>query len=163
MPTTMSGMDDLLRLAPPPATLRHPPDWSLMPEPVPDDLRAVVDRYGCGRFDDFLTLWSPGHPNRYADLVFQTAQQRDVLRQRPSDVAAGWDPDRLQPWGMSDNGDACFLELDSGEVVLLEARGPDTHRHAGGVSSFLAAFLAGGRVAVFPDGIEPSDPRFSPH
>jgi hypothetical protein len=139
----VSDLDELLALAPPPGP-PPPVDWAAAPA-LPDDYRALVDRYGAGSFAG-MGLLVPGHPNRFLDLLRQTGPQRDALRT----IETPYPPDELLPWGIDENGNvAWWVMRDDWPVVANEARGHDWLRHDGGVVSFIAGVLAG-RV----------DPRF---
>jgi hypothetical protein len=133
----VSDLDELQRLAPPPADV-PPIDWAAAPE-LPDDYRALAERYGAGSFAG-MGLLVPGHPNRFLDLLRQVEPQRDALRSTDTP----YPPDELLPWGIDENGNvAWWLMRDDWPVVANEARGREWLRHDGGVASFLAGVLAG--------------------
>jgi hypothetical protein len=133
----VSDLDELARLAPPPAAV-PPVDWAAAPD-VPDDYRALAERYGSGSFAG-LGLLVPGHPNRFLDLLRQIDPQRDGLRT----TETPYPPDELLPWGIDENGNvAWWLMRDGWPVVANEARGTRWLRHDGGVVAFLAGVLAG--------------------
>jgi hypothetical protein len=133
----VSDLDELQRLAPPPAEVPAI-DWSGAPA-LPDDYRALAERYGSGSFAG-MGLLVPGHPNRFLDLLRQVERQRDALRT----IETPYPPDELLPWGIDENGNvAWWLMRDDWPVVANEARGREWLRHDGGVVAFLAGVLAG--------------------
>jgi hypothetical protein len=133
----VSDLDELERLAPPPAQVPAI-DWAAAPD-LPDDYRALAERYGAGSFAG-MGLLVPGHPNRFLDLLRQVEPQRDALRTADTP----YPPDELLPWGIDENGNvAWWLMRDDWPVVANEARGREWLRHDGGVVSFLAGVLAG--------------------
>ena len=133
----MSDLDELERLAPPPAQVPAI-DWAAAPA-LPDDYRALAERYGSGSFAG-MGLLVPGHPNRFLDLLRQVEPQRDALRA----TETPYPPDELLPWGIDENGNvAWWLMRDDWPVVANEARGREWLRHDGGVVSFLAGVLDG--------------------
>ena len=139
----MSALDELQRLAPPPDGAR-PVDWDAAPA-LPDDYRALVERYGSGSFAG-LGLLVPGHPNRFLDLLRQIEPQRDALRT----IETPYPPDELLPWGIDENGNVAWWRMrEDWPVVANEARGHEWLRHDGTATELIAGVLAG-RV----------DPRF---
>jgi hypothetical protein len=132
----VTDLDELIALAPPPP--QPPPvDWDAAPE-LPDDYRALVDRYGAGSFAG-MGLLVPGHPNRFLNLEWQVDRQRDAMRT----IETPYPPDELLPWGIDENGNvAWWVMRDDWPVVANEARGHGWLRHEGGVVSFLAGVLA---------------------
>jgi hypothetical protein len=134
----MSELDELLGLAPPPGEPPPPVDWDAAP-PLPEDYRALVERYGSGSFAGMGVL-VPGHPNRYLDLLRQIEPQRDALRTTDTP----YPPDELLPWGIDENGNVAWW-WTSGDwpVVANEARGHAWVRHDGTVTAFLVGVLAG--------------------
>lgn len=134
----MSDLDELLALAPPPEDPPPPVDWAAAPS-LPEDYRALVDRYGAGSFAG-LGLLVPGHPNRFLDLLRQIEPQRDALRT----IETPYPRDELLPWAIDENGNvAWWWVTDDWPVVANEARGPEWLRHDGTATGFIAGVLAG--------------------
>lgn len=134
----MTDLDELMRLAAPPSEPPRPVDWSAAPE-LPEDYRALAERYGAGSFAG-MGLLVPGHPLRGADMLRQIAPQRDAMRT----IETPYPPDELLPWGIDENGNvAWWLMRDDWPVVANEARGHVWLRHDGTVTEFLAGVLAG--------------------
>jgi hypothetical protein len=132
----VNDLDELIALAPPPA--QPPPvDWDAAPR-LPDDFRALVDRYGAGSFAG-LGLLVPGHPNRFLDLLRQVEPQRDALRT----IGTPYPPDDLLPWAIDENGNVAWWWTQDWSVVANEARGPQWLRHDGTATAFIAGVLAG--------------------
>jgi hypothetical protein len=138
----VSALDELIALAPPPDEV-PPVDWDTAPA-LPDDYRALVDRYGAGSFAG-LGILVPGHPNRFLDLLRQIEPQRDALRT----IETPHPPDELLPWAIDENGNVAWWWTGDWSVLANEARGPEWLRFDGTATEFIAGVLAG-RV----------DPRF---
>jgi hypothetical protein len=138
----VSALAELIALAPPPDEV-PPVDWGAAPA-LPDDYRALVDRYGAGSFAG-LGILVPGHPNRFLDLLRQIEPQRDALRT----IETPHPPDELLPWAIDENGNVAWWWTGDWPVLANEARGPEWLRFDGTATEFIAGVLAG-RV----------DPRF---
>jgi hypothetical protein len=134
------SLDELERLVPPPPEPPPPVEWTIE---VPEDYRALVDRYGAANLGG-LQLLVPGHENRYLDLLRQIEPQRAALGPSP------YAPEDLLPWGIDEAGNVVWW-LTQGEwpVVANEARGEDWYRYEGGAVAFLAALLSGRETTEF--------------
>jgi hypothetical protein len=131
------NLDELERLVPPPAEAPAV-DWSAIE--VPEDYRALVERYGAAALGG-LQLLVPGHENRYLDLLRQIEPQRAALRTLGD---APYDPDDLLPWGIDESGNVVWwLMRGDWPVVANEARGEDWLRYEGGAVEFLTETLSG--------------------
>ncbi|MFC7645676.1 hypothetical protein ACFQX6_37470 [Streptosporangium lutulentum] len=64
----MTDLEALVRLCPPPNSATHI-DWNGIEAglgmPLPDDYKALAERYGPGNFCDYLTLYHPHGPTEY--------------------------------------------------------------------------------------------------
>lgn len=171
----MSSLDDLRRLAPPPAERPPPADEdaasSAFGVRLPADYLALVGEWGAGTFDDFISVYAPGHPNPNLDLVREAegwswALEQEVEAGERHPFAPHIGPGGLLAWGASANGDPCFWHLRSPDpgswfVAIQEARGPDWHIYEGGLVDFLVAVLEGReRVSVFPEDVPSAAPGF---
>lgn len=171
----MAALDDLRRIAPAPPQAPPAVDWAAAGAAVgtrlPRDYMKLVDEWGAGTFDEFISVFAPGHDNPNLDLSHEAGGWQWALRQQ---VEAGerhpFDPrirlGGLLAWGASANGDPCFWHLRTDDpaswvIAVQEARGPDWHTYEGGLVDFLVAVLDGReRVSVFPDDVPSAAPSF---
>jgi hypothetical protein len=173
----MTAIDNLRAIAPPPC---QPPgrnvDWEATETQLglilPEDYRGLITEWGAGSFDDFVTLYEPGHPNPNLELVHRAEDWRWAMGETakdeplrfPTHIGVGG----VLAWGSSANGDPCFWHLrsedpDAWVIFIQEARGPDWYVYEGGLAEFLVAFLERReRVVVFPDDVSSAPPRFLP-
>ena len=156
-------IDELTRLVPPPEDPPPPPDWGLPTQELPSDYRALVERYGPGTLAG-LTIFTPGHENRYVDLDRQTGELRGILKDlRERGIEPDYEPDALIPWGIDESGNVVWWlttgDPDRWPVIANEARGDEWQRFDGGAVAFLVALLNGSEESVFlvveGDGFEP--------
>jgi hypothetical protein len=79
----MSDLDRLVGLTPPQDTATSALDWAAVEAALalslPDDYKALVQRYGSGAFDDFIWLLSPG-ASEHLDLLRQRRARLDALQ-----------------------------------------------------------------------------------
>ena len=171
-----SGLDRLTALVQPPSSPPGAPDWKSAEEALgfglPSDYRQLVEVYGAGSFDEFISLLVPGHENPHLDLLRQRDVRLDALRTLreggetiPFDVDAGQED--IVPWAITDNGDVVYWireprdAPDDWRVVVNEARGPAWEAFAGSATEFLAAVLSETtRIAIFPEDFPSDSPRF---
>lgn len=155
----------------------------------PSDFVALVQDYGSGTFDDFISVLQPAEVNPHLDIARQFGGKLNSLSrlsrsitlpaegildgyQAPGeDVPYGTDlrAPGIIPWAVTDNGDVCYwitsqLETpDVWTVVVNGARGLDWQEFEMSATDFLVATLSGGvRVRSFPDDFPSSVPTFSP-
>ena len=146
----MSDLDELTKLVAPPDDPPPPPHYD---QELPADYRALVERYGPGTLAG-LTIFTPGHENRYVDLDRQTGELRGILKDlRERGIEPEYEPDALIPWGIDESGNAVWWlttgEPDAWPVIANEARGDEWQRFDGGAVSFLAALLNGSEESDF--------------
>ncbi len=171
----MTALDDLRRTAPPPGDTPPRADVATAEAELgvrlPGDYLSLVEEWGAGTFDGFLSVFAPGHENPSLDLVHEArgwewalleearAGERHPFAPR---IAVGG----LLAWGATANGDPCFWHLRAQNpaswiVAVQEARGPDWHVFEGGLVDFLSAVLGGREhVGVFAEDVPTADPRF---
>jgi hypothetical protein len=171
-----SALDDLLGLVPPPAGARPAVDWPAVDWPeveralgvrLPADYKGIVEAYGPGQFDDFLTLYQPATRFLTIDLAYQAENRRAVLAQLLEDLP--YAPEELLPVAGTDNGDIVYWVLEepadpeSWTITGNEARHTSWPRFDGGLAEFLYAVLSR-RLSfpIFPDGFPSPAPRFQP-
>jgi len=156
-------IDELTRLVPPPEDPPPPPDWGPSTQALPSAYRALVERYGPGTLAG-LTIFTPGHENRYVDLDRQTGELRGILKDlRERGIEPDYEPDALIPWGIDESGNVVWWlttgDPDRWPVIANEARGDEWQRFDGGAVAFLVALLNGSEESVFlvveGDGFEP--------
>ncbi|WP_435888324.1 Lsr2 family DNA-binding protein [Streptomyces niveus] len=171
----MTDLEALVRLCPPPNPPMHI-NWNgieaRLGMPVPEDYKALADRYGPGGFCDYLALYHPNGPTEYVNLTGpMPARIRSYLR---TDYDRGtypvpYDPDHLFACGVTDNGEYLFWITDPAtdssrwRIAVNEARGPVWFTYDGTVTSFLVSVLTGEtRVPQFPDNLLDERPTFTP-
>jgi hypothetical protein len=132
-------VNELTRLVPPPA---DPPPVEAAG--VPDDYRALLERYGPGTLAGLMLL-VPGHPNEFVDMTRQTERQRWALRTLAEQgIEVPYAPDALLPWGIDESGNVVWWLMEGDwPVIALEARGEGVHRFEGTATQFLVAILSG--------------------
>lgn len=71
----MNPLDDLRRMTPPPSEPPPPADVATAEAQLgfrlPDDYLTLVEQWGAGTFDDFISILAPGHDNPNLDLVHE--------------------------------------------------------------------------------------------
>ena len=140
-------------MMPPPPRSSAPPNWPAVERSLgfalPGDYKDLVDRYGPGRFDDFLAVLAPGHPVPRLDLVHGVAEAADTLRVYASSGEALPAPvDGLTAVAWTDNGDTVYWLRDPGSppdrwrIAVNGARDFDEwHLFDGCLAHFLVAVL----------------------
>ncbi|MET9556748.1 histone-like nucleoid-structuring protein Lsr2 [Streptomyces sp. NPDC006645] len=171
----MTDLEALVRLCPPPNPAMYI-DWNgieaTLGMPLPDDYKALADRYGPGYFSDYLTLYHPHGPTEYVNLIGpMPARIRAQLR---TDYDRGthpvpYDPDHLFACGVTGNGEYLFWITDPvtdssrWRIAVNEARGPRWFTYDGTVTSFLLSVLTGEtHVPQFPHSLLDVPPTFTP-
>lgn len=162
--TPPTGLDDLVRLCPPPVDPPPVTDWDAMEDTLgfrlPGDYKRLCDAYGPGCFGDFIGI---RHPLGATDWISLTGPMATTVgRQLAADRASGrpvpHDPRKLFAVGVTDNGEYLFWvtepkdQPDRWRIAVNEARGPRWYAFDGGIVEFLVAVLGGRtRVPLFPD------------
>jgi hypothetical protein len=143
----VSALDDLEAIAPPPADPAPPVDWDMS---LPPDYVELAETYGSGTFDDGITVFVPGHPNRHLDLVRYAEEARSALHTlRDEGEEMPYEPDELLAWAADDAGNFIWWHMsdpaapERWPVVVSEARGDEWVRFDGGAVAFLVALLSG--------------------
>jgi hypothetical protein len=172
MVETGNALERLLTIVPPPAG-REPrsiaPRWRAT---LTCDYICLLELYGAGSFDDFLSLHVPDHRNKYLDLQWQHETMTEVLREvagfKRVPYPIGGD-DGLMPWATTANGDVCYWvrahrrDPDEWTVVVNPGRDPEWEEFDGTATEFLVAALSGDvRFESFPDDFPSPQPRFVP-
>lgn len=168
---------ELEAVVPPPASESpvEPSAWSeaerRIGTPLPKDYRDLVDRYGAGRFSDFLSVFTPFSGNPHADLLVQMDRQLASLRElRANGEHAPYpifpEPGGLLPFAITDNGDVLHWATngppDAWRVVVNEARSPVYELHDTDMTGFIAGLLSKSREsAILPRGLAPRFSRFA--
>ncbi|MFE3139169.1 histone-like nucleoid-structuring protein Lsr2 [Streptomyces scopuliridis] len=171
----MTDLEALVRLCPPPNPAMHI-NWNgieaTLGMPVPEDYKALADRYGPGTFYDYLTLYHPHGPTEYVNLTGpMPARIRAQLR---TDYDRGthpvpYDPDHLFACGVTGNGEYLFWITDPvtdssrWRIAVNEARGPRWFTYDGTLTGFLVSVLTGEtRVPQFPSDLLEIPRTFTP-
>ncbi|MET9298386.1 hypothetical protein ABZX66_03605 [Micromonospora aurantiaca] len=153
-------VERLARMMPPPPRSSAPPNWPAVERSLgfalPGDYKDLVDRYGPGRFDDFLAVLVPGHPVPRLDLVHGVAEATETLRAYASSGEALPAPvDGLTAVALTDNGDTVYWLRDPGSppdrwrIAVNGARDfGEWHLFDGCLAHFLVAVL--NRESVVP-------------
>ncbi|XVU30283.1 hypothetical protein ACQPZJ_25300 [Actinoplanes sp. CA-054009] len=171
----MSAVNELLQLVPPPAGARAEIDWHSVEEAVglrlPGDYKSLVEVYGPGQFDRFLTVYQPVTPFLTIELAFQARRKAQILAQLRGNgrERIPFADGALLPVAGTDNGDTVYWvtedagDPDAWSITGSEARGTVWPRFPGGVTDFLYAVLSRRtRFTIFPADFPGREPRFSP-
>jgi len=153
-------VERLTRAVQPPRRQEVLPDWeeveTALGFELPGDYKELVDVYGPGSFDDFLSIFQPRHEVPRLDLlnsVAETAEQLEAYESSGETLPAP--ADRLLAVGLTDNGDTIYWVRDPLEspdewrIAVNAARDfDDWFLFDGCLSDFLAAVLS--RELVVP-------------
>lgn len=156
----MSALDDVIRLAPPPAEPADAVgDWTAVETALglvlPADYKALVSQYGSGRFHD-VSLLTPfdRRPEGWADLVAAGERLLDDHESFREEFPEAFpyplypEPGGILPWAVDGNGvQLCWLtggDADQWPVVVWSTEG-EAQRHDLSATGFLLAYL-GGRI-----------------
>ncbi|WP_228806201.1 hypothetical protein [Nocardia terpenica] len=151
--SSVTALDDLQALLPPPARLRRTFDWTdtehrLAVPALPDEFKHLLTAYGDVRFCQQLRLLHP-----YLDLAEVTLASRENLAsdefgETPTDVPDGVsvDPATLIQWGVSQGGDYCLWDAhdpdpDRWTLVFTDIDKLDWGYYDGTVTSFLLDWM----------------------
>jgi len=178
----LTAFDDLTRLVPPPRRSRNPAtEWpaveAALGVALPPDYKALVEVYGLGQFDDFLSVFHPETANPHLNLQravtgpYGALWALRTLREGGEAIPYPIFPESggLLPWGITDNGNVCYWRTASSNpsrwtVAVNESRGPTWDDFAGTMVDFLLAVLSRRRrCVVFPDDFPSDHPTFTPH
>jgi hypothetical protein len=144
----MSPLDELLSLVPPRDPPPPPVDWdaarAALGVDYPADYKALVEAYGSSSIGH-LTIFVPGHPNRFRDQLWQVEHQRWAMRYL---IEAGdeppYDPAELLPWGKDDGGNIVWWWMKEGWPALAnDARGDEWDRCDEGAVAMLVGLVSG--------------------
>lgn len=134
---SVSALQDLLELVPPPPAHGHVEvDWNLveveMGLRLTSDYKSLVDIYGAGQFDRFLTVYQPVTPFLNTELAYRARRQNEILAQLRDGGREHipFTEGTLLPVAGTDNGDTIYWVL---EPQLIQTRGPSQPtKHATG-------------------------------
>ncbi|MET9402414.1 hypothetical protein [Kitasatospora sp. NPDC002965] len=168
----MHELQSLLALCPPPGQKVAVAATGRAAFEIPRSHRALIDAYGPGCFDEFLWVFAEGSARPGSDIVRQTEEARQLLRDYPEpDLPAllaehGLTTDDLVQWAVTDNADLLFWlpvgEPDDWPTLVVQAgrlRFAQLPLSSPGV---LLALLSGTvRLALFPDDFPSERPEFS--
>lgn len=171
----MADLTSLIRLCPPPpepTSVRWDTVEAALGMRLPPDYREFAERYGPGRFCDYLGIFHPHGATAFVSLTGpvpgRVRAHLRVDRDRGSRPVP-YDPDSLFTVGVTDNGEYIFWITEPAtapegwRIAVNEARGPRWYTHDGTLTSFLAAVLSGRtRVPWFPADLLDSPPTFTP-
>ncbi len=170
----MTDGPTLTRLCPPTdrsMTIRWDTVEADLGMPLPRDYKELAERYGPGRFCDYLSIF---HPHGVVEFVNLTGpvpgRVRAHLRKDHDEgtFAVPYDPDQLFAIGSTDNGEYLFwittpADPDAWHVAVNEARGPRWFTYDGNLTAFLAAVLDGRtQVPQFPADLLSGPRGFTP-
>ncbi|MFD0276858.1 hypothetical protein ACFVHB_23535 [Kitasatospora sp. NPDC127111] len=139
---------------------------------VPPSHRALIDAYGPGCFDQFLWVYAEGSARPGLDLVRQTDETRQLLRDYPEPTLPallaehGLTTDDLVQWAVTDNADLLFWlpvgEPDDWPTLAVEAGRLSYAQLPMTSTGVLLALLSGEvRLGLFPDDFPSERPEFS--
>lgn len=170
----MTALDELIRLVPPPAHDQAEVDWDCVEAAIglrlPVDYKGLVETYGAGQFDRFLTVHQPVTPFLNSELAYQARRQSELLAhlrdggREHIPFAEG----ALLPVAGTDNGDTLYWVIehpddpDAWTITGNEARNTLWPRFPGGITDFLYAVLSRQiKFPIFPRDFPRSrNPRF---
>ncbi|MEV5444957.1 histone-like nucleoid-structuring protein Lsr2 [Streptomyces sp. NPDC052644] len=171
----VSDLTALTRLCPPPGpsmSIKWDTVEAELRMPLPRDYKELAERYGPGRFCDYLGVFHPYAVTGFADLTGPVpGRVRAHLREDHDrgSFPVPCHPDLLFAVGATDNGEYLFwitepeTDPDAWRVAVNEARGPRWYTHDGTLTDFLVAVLSGRtRVPQFPADLLDAPPAFSP-
>lgn len=171
-----SALDMLVELVRPPAKQAGDVDWAEVERSIgvrlPIDYKLLIETYGHGQFDGFLTVYQPVTPFLTIELSFQARRQQEI----PAQLRAGgreqipFGEGTLLPVAGTDNSDTVYWVLRSPDdpaswtITANEARGTRWPEFAGGITDFLYAILSRQvRFPIFPKDFPSSrTPAFGP-
>ncbi|MEV0537314.1 hypothetical protein [Kitasatospora sp. NPDC050463] len=141
---------------------------------IPPSHGALTDTYGPGCFDEFLWVHAVGSTRPGSDLVRQTKEARQLLRDYPQsglqDLLAehGLTTDDLVQWAVTDNADMLFWlpvgDPDDWPTLAAQAGWLRFARLPLSSTGVLLALLSGVlRLDLFPDDFPSERPEFSVH
>lgn len=154
------SLERLLAMIPPPTAGPFEVDWADVEADLgtalPSDYKALVEAYGAALFDDFVTVFVPGHSLEGLNLLDRAVWTLWAARE----IRSAWGPEHvpyrlsqgfdgeLLPWGTTHNGDACYWVRRSEDpnqwsIAVYESRGPDWYVYDGGLVDFLEGTLSG--------------------
>ena len=134
----MSGLEVLFSIAAPRDPLLTI-DWAAAEATLglelPADYKALAEHYGAGTIAD-LSIFVPGHPSPYIDLLRLVEDRRDVLRYIiDHGEPLPYTPEQLLPWAKDGAGnDLWWLIEGDWPVVANEARGEGWERYDGALA-----------------------------
>jgi hypothetical protein len=155
-------VDDLVALVPPPQHTDREIDWYAVEAELgtrlPRDYKTLVELYGPGSFDNFLTVFQPVTPFLTVQLAYRARRSAEILG-RPE----------LMPVAGTDNGDTLYWlkqpagEPDAWTITGNGARNARWPQFPGGLVAFLSAVLSGElQFPIFPRGFPRQPPVFTP-
>lgn len=162
----------LTELIPPPGG-RFGYGWDAVQERLgtvlPTDYKRLVETYGPGSFDDFLSVLTPHAPTEYVDILRVGSVDRWALREvvrcgmeLPERVGS---VDRLVTWGVTDNGDRCYWVTgacpESWAVAVNDGRASEWEFFEMSVTELLYRVLSRKLVVtIFPEDFPDDRPEF---
>lgn len=166
------AFSELVDLVPPPPTPHHI-DWPgverVLAFRLPADYKSVIEAYGPGQYDQFLTLLQPVSPFLTIDLGHHAKRQGEILAQLRASGQEDipFTENELLPVAVTDNGDTVYWVLEnpsdpqSWTITGNEARNTVWPRFPGGIADFLLAVLTRRTsFPIFPRDFPSRKPRF---
>jgi hypothetical protein len=170
-----SALNELVGLVAPPAGPRPQIDWpgveSVLSFRLPADYKSVIETYGSGQFDAFLTLYQPVTPFLTIELGYQAKRQSEILAHLRASGSEHipFVEGELLPVAGTDNGDTVYWvredpnDPESWTITGNEARNTAWPRFPGGIADFLVAVLSRRtRFPIFPEDFPSRRPQFEP-
>lgn len=121
--------------------------------PLPEDYKRLVEYFGPGAYDGFVTVNVPGIANKACELGYQLDSFGQIQQENP-DAVTQFAPHLLHPrvggvllWGSTTAGDLLFWEPSDVDpnrwpVLAWDVEDADWFRFDGGCVEFLLAFFA---------------------
>lgn len=172
------SLEQLQDLVTPPAQAAtdHRGQWAAVEAELgttlPGDYQGLIETYGVGHFNNFVSIFSPFTSLEGGNLLHQRRAVLDTYhrlqRAHPDQLKLPAFPAKggLLPCGTTDNGDTIFWHTrgapDAWSVVVLPRAEPQLEQFDLPLTSFLAGLLSGGlHPRGFPGSLADVGPRFT--
>ncbi|WP_186946741.1 SMI1/KNR4 family protein [Undibacterium hunanense] len=172
-------IEEILKiLSPPdkPLDAPHVGEWIAAEEKLehsfPSDYKEFVEKFGEGKIDNFLHIFTPFSKNENFNLIMQRDVQSKVLKELKSyDETIPYpilpEPGGLLPFAATDNGDVLFWKTsgiaDKWTIVVNAARSPDWKEYDMSMAEFLLQLLRRRlHCEIFPVSFPSPSPMFEP-
>lgn len=171
----MTDIAALTRLCPPPnppMSIRWDTIEAELGMPLPLDYKQLAERYGPGKFCDYIHLFHPHGVTEFVQLTGPMPSRVRAHLRKDHDQGTHpvpHHPDQLFACGSTDNGEYLFWITDPAaapdrwRIAVNEARGPRWFTYDGPLTAFLVSVLSGHtQVPQFPPSLLETRLEFTP-